>query len=302
MAILLLRPKPFKLLDKIPGASTAYSARRLSMNYSGPVIRIRRDFDNSELDIGLTSAGDLDTTALQDFVGSQNLIPNSEDISNISWAKVSIPITGTALVPVVVDNDALSPTGTMTADRVTFNATGAGDSNVSSSTSNITAGTSYASAIWLKAATASDVGKIILHRQVGRAAYKFITLTSEWQKIERVEVAFNTTSFFSVAIRPSQGSSSGEVSVHIWGAQLNIGTVAQPYLATGSSLNLGDGLVITRYDQSGNGVNSNTQFQLMQNGIINTGMLQSLEAVTYGRTLSAQEQIEFNRNVSNYYG
>jgi hypothetical protein len=59
------------LLDIYPGASAAYSVRRLSSTYSGNAIRVRRSSDNTEQDIGFSS-GNLDTSALTSFCSGTN--------------------------------------------------------------------------------------------------------------------------------------------------------------------------------------------------------------------------------------
>jgi len=59
-----------KLLDYIGGAEVAYSLRKLRNNYSGPLIRVRRSSDNSEMDIGFDSNGIFDSATLLSFVGS----------------------------------------------------------------------------------------------------------------------------------------------------------------------------------------------------------------------------------------
>jgi len=62
-------PVPQDLLTLYPGATAAYSVRKLSSSYSGAALRVRRSSDNTEQDIGFDSNGDLDTTALIAFVG-----------------------------------------------------------------------------------------------------------------------------------------------------------------------------------------------------------------------------------------
>jgi hypothetical protein len=57
------------LLDDYPGASVAYSLRKLRTAYSGNCIRVRRT-DLTEQDIAFNSSGQLDTTALLAFVGT----------------------------------------------------------------------------------------------------------------------------------------------------------------------------------------------------------------------------------------
>jgi hypothetical protein len=61
-----------KLLDKYPGAAVAYSFRKLSNNYNGPAIRVRRSNDNLEQDIFFDGKGDLDLSTLRSFVGSNS--------------------------------------------------------------------------------------------------------------------------------------------------------------------------------------------------------------------------------------
>jgi hypothetical protein len=61
-----------KLIDAYAGAAAAYSLRQLSNSYTGPAIEVRRSNDNASASIGFTPTGDLDTAALQTFVGSNS--------------------------------------------------------------------------------------------------------------------------------------------------------------------------------------------------------------------------------------
>jgi len=61
-----------KLLDSYSGAAAAYSLRKLNSSYTGSAIRVRRSSDNTELNIGFDSDGNLDTYALSSFVGTGN--------------------------------------------------------------------------------------------------------------------------------------------------------------------------------------------------------------------------------------
>ena len=56
-------------LDTYPGATAAYSLRQLSASYSGPLIRIRRDGDNAEIDVK-ASSGVVDSAAIAAHCGS----------------------------------------------------------------------------------------------------------------------------------------------------------------------------------------------------------------------------------------
>ena len=64
---------PSLLLDQYGDDITAaYSVRKLRNDYGGSAMRIRRFSDNSEQDIGFDSDGNLDTTAITSFVGSNS--------------------------------------------------------------------------------------------------------------------------------------------------------------------------------------------------------------------------------------
>lgn len=60
------------LLDVYPGATAAFSLRKLRTAYTGFCIRVRRSSDNTQLDIGFNGSGSVDTTALLTFVGANN--------------------------------------------------------------------------------------------------------------------------------------------------------------------------------------------------------------------------------------
>lgn len=57
------------LLDEFPGASVAYSVRKLSSSYTGYCLKARRGGDNAELDFGFVN-GFLDTAAMKSWGGS----------------------------------------------------------------------------------------------------------------------------------------------------------------------------------------------------------------------------------------
>lgn len=60
------------LLNQYSGAAAAYSLRKLDCGYSGSAIKVRRSSDNTEQNIGFETNGGLDTSALKDFIGSNN--------------------------------------------------------------------------------------------------------------------------------------------------------------------------------------------------------------------------------------
>jgi hypothetical protein len=60
------------LLDTYTSAAAAYSLRKLRSAYTGSAIRVRRSSDNTETDIGFSSAFGLDTTSLSSFCSGTN--------------------------------------------------------------------------------------------------------------------------------------------------------------------------------------------------------------------------------------
>ena len=60
------------LLDLYPGAAAAYSLRKLNSLYTGSAIRVSRDFDSAQTNIGFDGSGNLDTSALASFVLGSN--------------------------------------------------------------------------------------------------------------------------------------------------------------------------------------------------------------------------------------
>ena len=57
------------LLDTVPGATAAYSLRKLRAAYAGSAARIRRSSDNDEQDIGFVG-NDFDATSFSAFIGA----------------------------------------------------------------------------------------------------------------------------------------------------------------------------------------------------------------------------------------
>jgi hypothetical protein len=60
------------LLDTYTGAAGAYAVRRLSGSYTGACLRVRRNNDDTEQDIGFDAGGNLDEAQLTAFVGANS--------------------------------------------------------------------------------------------------------------------------------------------------------------------------------------------------------------------------------------
>ena len=97
------------LLDQYPGAAAAYSLRKLRGGYSGSAIRVRRSSDSAEQDIGFTSSGDLDESALTTFCGASDgfvttLYDHSGNAKDLTQATVSLQPTVVSDGSVVTKN------------------------------------------------------------------------------------------------------------------------------------------------------------------------------------------------------
>jgi len=62
-------PALLNSLTNSPIVTVAYSLRKLNNNYYGPALKVRRSLDNTESDINFDNNGNLDITALTNFVG-----------------------------------------------------------------------------------------------------------------------------------------------------------------------------------------------------------------------------------------
>jgi hypothetical protein len=158
-----------------------------------------------------------------------NLLTYSEQFDNAAWSKISV---GSASVPVVTANSTTAPNGTLTADKIVFNAPASGDISIIKQNISLT-GTANGS-IYIKAFSNSDIGKIIGFR-FNADTYALITLTDSWQRFSVSQVALES---FDIQLRPSVGTSSGSVSVYVWGAQLVQGSSAKEYFPTTDRLNV----------------------------------------------------------------
>lgn len=95
------------LLDQFPGASLAYSVRKLRDAYTGFAFEVRRDSDNATTNIGFVGQ-DLDVTALTTFLGlggakgfitkwynqAASPIANSDLVQNTALNQPLITLTG----------------------------------------------------------------------------------------------------------------------------------------------------------------------------------------------------------------
>ena len=166
------------------------------------------------------------------LVNRTNLILHSEDFTQSAWSKgSSLTVTG---------NAETAPDGTQTADRVDSSGVGtANDSRIVQTTANGTLPAGAATAtdsIWFKGVNGGEtIALQILNRLGGELTTNNITLTTEWVRYD-VSATFTASEAGArlqiVPISPNIGSPQ---SYFVWGAQVEQGGFATPYIPTGAT-------------------------------------------------------------------
>lgn len=187
------------------------------VNSSGLIETVNADLPR--FDFNLNTGGTCNGLLVEE--SRTNILQYATTMAGASWAATA---TGTGVAPIVTTDAGVSPDGTNNATKLEFNAPAGSDISRYSQTAFVTSAGTYTGSIYIKAFSASDVGKIIAFRHVASAASTLITLTSTWTRVERTEVRL--TSEFQIILRPAVGTSSGVVSVLVYGGQLEVGAFA----------------------------------------------------------------------------
>ena len=162
-----------------------------------------------------------------------NLLEYSNDITNAIWTKIS-GLGGTS--PIVTANYATSPSGLNDATRIQLARTTASASySVIKQTITILPNTNYTQSVWLKSLSGTPS---ILIADNGSIYLNLVTLTTDWV---RYELPFsNSSNFCNFDFALSEGVAGSSLSADflVYGAQLNIGSTANPYFPTTDRLNV----------------------------------------------------------------
>jgi hypothetical protein len=146
------------------------------------------------------------------------------------------PVTGgTGSLPSVTANAVISPDGTQNAETVLLNR---GANNTSTDQSTLqqaltlaTSGT-YVFSVYAKATTSGDVGKQVFLRVGSGGGLVAYTLTANWVQLVRTETALASGSNILQIGNRGAFTNDNVVSVDLWGAQVETGSVATSYIPT----------------------------------------------------------------------
>lgn len=166
-----------------------------------------------------------------------NLITYSEDFSNGAWNKNNT----VSSAPAVTANDTTAPNGTLTADKIVFSNGVGGAINAVYQYFTTFEGARTAS-VWLKSASGTPTIYITTQDDTTGGNYTTCVLSTEWQRFEvtYTTAALNVQSIL-IGYYPGAGTPSGpsgSFTIYAWGAQLNIGSTANPYFPTTDRLNV----------------------------------------------------------------
>jgi hypothetical protein len=223
---------PVFLLDDYPGAAAAYSLRKLRSAYTGSAIRVRRT-NNDELDIGFTSSGALDTTALLAFTGTGALdngfVKTWYDQSGNGYNATQ---TTAANQPRIVSSGSVLILGTKPCMRFD----GVNDSFNLSSNINVSTGDKFSSFQIEKKTTSTSVGIWItppsgsanpftLVHYSNATAYFDVKLNATTADVRNFNLAGNNYNLFSTYALDSTSLSLAYVNNSL--ATLSVGSFAE---------------------------------------------------------------------------
>jgi len=168
-----------------------------------------------------------------------NFLPYSQRFTAPSWSRYQA---------VAVDNGALAPDGTQTGAVLTA-PSGSTDASISDIVSNPApfSGSAVIGSIWLRSPAGPQQVLLTLIQASNSGSTPLgavtINLTTDWQRFRVSGTTLSTLTTLALQIGGGGTFTSGQ-TIHAWGAQMELASVAGPYVATAATpTSIGTGLV-----------------------------------------------------------
>ena len=276
--------------------------RPVAEGYNGNACTVRRSTDNTSQDVGFLGT-ELDSFSLMNFVGSENLLPRSEEFDSGSWLKLDTTITA---------NAAIAPDGTLTADLLTEGST---LTAVTYLYLTLVAQKTYTSSIYLKRGNHDWVRFAITETSTGNLAIVWVNLATGvlgnseirgtgitnlgstitnvgngWYRVTLTAKLTNPSATYTVSSATANGSLTdlSNATRYQWGAQVHQGSIIQDYSRTIASPRQGSQNMLLRSEEFDNASWSKTDTTVTANAIAAPDGLTTADLLTEGSAGTSQ--------------
>ena len=245
ISTVLDRSGPKLLLDICPGVTTAYSLRRLSSNYNGPLVRVRRGGGVEEKDF---TSDDIDSGYLAKWIGTGNATFPSVNWSIDTYRGGSIFGVNTYPTQVVGQNDPFNGTGAAavswtTGGDIRYGLASSGAGSIPAVSLPVTF------SFWARVDSGTaNIASVLRSDPVPDVNLITHTITTSWTRFSNTHTrnVANGTNGWYFTNAPSN------TTIYFYGFQFEIGSTPTDLVIT-TNESTGIGYVSIWYDQSGNG-------------------------------------------------